>query len=165
MLRRSHERIPLGANCSLKENFDVWKWRWVSLKERPTGVSVPREGGKRRAWRRVLSWLRDVITWRHSGLLMHTVTHTQTNSGEPQRSTSWPPNLWFGWDESLPQHHTETDWELIKGRFYIFSKKWHSVASALTGACWLWSFSPPGSLQMHHTWLQWLDVEQILANW
>lgn len=72
-------------------------------------ISATGGGGKRHAWCRVLSWLRDVITWRYSSLLMHTVTHTQTNSGEPQRSTSWPPNLWFGWDESLPQHHTETD--------------------------------------------------------
>lgn len=153
-------RIALSKKTLMFENGDGCLWK--------KGLQVYQchgRGGKRRAWRRVLSWLRDVITWRHSGLLMHTVTHTQTNSGEPQRSTSWPPNLWFGWDESLPQHHTETDWELIKGRFYIFSKKWHSVASALTGACRLWSFSPPGSLQMHHTWLQWLDVEQILANW
>lgn len=50
MLHKSHERLTLGANCSLKANFDVWKWRWVSLKGGPTGVSV-------RVWRWVLSWL------------------------------------------------------------------------------------------------------------
>lgn len=44
MNHKSHERLGLAANCSLKGIFDVWKWRWVSLKERPTGVSVPGEG-------------------------------------------------------------------------------------------------------------------------
>lgn len=44
MLHKSHERLTLSANCSLKGNFDVWKWRWVSFKERPTGVLVPGEG-------------------------------------------------------------------------------------------------------------------------
>lgn len=35
--QKSHERLALSANCSLKGGFDVWKWRWASLKERPTG--------------------------------------------------------------------------------------------------------------------------------
>ena len=41
MLHKSHERLSLSESCSLKGNFDVCNWRWLNLKEGPTGVWVP----------------------------------------------------------------------------------------------------------------------------
>lgn len=46
MLHKSHERLALAANCSLKGNFDVWKWRW-GVFERKAYRCISARGGEK----------------------------------------------------------------------------------------------------------------------
>jgi len=64
-----------------KGNFDVWKWRRVSLKGRPTGVPVPGEETSGTCDAGCFPELTPrCITWRHSGLRTPDLTHTHTHT-------------------------------------------------------------------------------------